>query len=347
MSGKQSIFIFLILIFVFPAGAQTEEAAQEFALAEEQNEATVDSEELASVQKHASDDDFYSFDDDYFFFEAPDLVIEVPPFEPRSFSDIFPKVNKRLASNGTGLRYSFERGEVPFLVPNPDSGLDLVSGVMKKDPSHVIEALVLIPYKERELDMLDIYNALARIENIKDHTLPTSSGTPFQVFKETTRLVSASDRKAIPDPEPSTVLPYSETMYLRFTDTHIGSLFLRGDMFIDLYGITYNMTNFRDINFSIFSIMKAEKVAIMIYIEPTTDGILIYSVTGITLPGFLIKRMNLTPNINARIRVLIEWITDGLRKQENIEIDQEREDMLKTVIHNNRLNRMLRQNPIN
>ena len=338
-------FLFLLLIFIFPLSAEElgkEDSNGIEVLAEESepdDEQTV-SEEIASLE----DDDFSYFDDDYLFFEAPDLIVEAPPYEPRSFSEIFPRLNRRIAMNGTGYRYSFETGQSPSLLPHPDSGIDLMSDVMKKEPSHIIEALVLVPYKERELDFLDIYNALGRIENIKDQTLPTSSGKPFQVFKETTRLISASNRKPMADPEPAARLPYSDTMYLRFTDSYIGSLFIRGDMSLDLYGITYNLTNFRDINFSIFRIMKAEKVAINIYLEPTKDGILIYSVSGIDLPGFIMKRLNLTPNINARIRVLIEWITEGLRKQESIEIDDERDTMLRTVIHNNRINRMVREN---
>jgi hypothetical protein len=106
-------------------------------------------------------------------------------------------------------------------------------------------------------------------------------------------------------------------MYLRFTDTNIGSIYFKGDISVSLYGITYNLTNFRDINFSIFRIMRAERISIIIYLEPVKEGVLIYSMSGLYLPGFIIKRMNLTPNIHARITSLINWITEGLRMQEN------------------------------
>ncbi|MDR2942662.1 MAG: hypothetical protein LBV17_08755 [Treponema sp.] len=259
-----------------------------------------------------------SFDDDAFFFEAPTLVFEAVPIEPRSFNDIFPDFSRSQiirAMNETGLRYAFEKGGSPALIPNPDSGIDLLSGVMAKKPSHVIEALVVVPYKKRELDMLDVYNALGRVKNIKDHKAYIN-GREIVIFKDTTRLVSAKNRKPIPDPSPTNTLPYSETMYLLFLDPYLGDLYLRGDVSISLYGLTYSMTNFRDVSYSIFKVMKAERFTAVIYAEPIKEGILIYSVSGLYLPNFIAKRVNLTPNMNRRITVLLNWITEGLRIEE-------------------------------
>ena len=260
------------------------------------------------------------FDDGSFFFEAPPLVFEVPPvLESRSFDDIFPnfsRTRKRDVMSDTGLRYSFEKDGFPTLIPGPDSGIDLLSGVMEKKPSHVIEALVVVPYNKRELDMIDIYNALGRVKNIKDYTLLIGD-REFTIFTETTRLASARDRKPLPDPEPANTLPASETMYLLFLDPYMGDLYLRGDISVSLYGITYSMTNFRDISYSIFRVMKAERFSAIIYVEPIKEGVLIYSVSGLYLPNFIAKRINLTPNMNRRITVLLDWITDGLRIQED------------------------------
>jgi len=323
---------FIFLMIINPLGAE---------------EITVEEKNDLTQQNNLNDDsedDF--FDEEYLaslFYDAPDLIIEVPPFEPRSFDDVFPGMPlgfKNNIMNGIGLRYAFEKGGEPTFKPAESSGIDLLSEVLSKDPTHIIEALLVVPYNKRELDMLDIYNALSRIEKIKDHTLVSRSGKITAIFTDTTRLKSATNRKAVPDPSPSEKLPYAETMYLRFTDSFIGNLFLRGDMSLDLYGITYKLTNFRDINFAIFRIMKAEKVTISLYLEPIEEGILIYSASGMSLPGFIIKRMNLTPNINNRIRVLTEWIKEGLKEQENQDINEDREQSINAVIHNNRLNRI-------
>jgi hypothetical protein len=282
------------------------------------NEENIQGERL-SQNEDDFDEDFF-FSDEYLLFNAPGLIYEVSSvFEPRSFDEIFsgfsPEQKLGLMSS-TGLRYSFEKDESPTLIPNPDSGIDLLSSVMEKKPSHIIEALVLLPYNKRELDMLDVYNALREIKNIKDYTI-SMSGRRVNIFKDTTRLESAKNRKPISDPLPASMLPFSETMYLCFTDQYIGPLYLRGDISISLYGITYSITNFRDVSYSIFRIMKAERFSAIIYLEPVKEGILVYSMSGLYIPGFIAHRVNLTPNINVRIRVLVNWIADGLKKEEN------------------------------
>jgi hypothetical protein len=134
---------------------------------------------------------------------------------------------------------------------------------------------------------------------------------------DTTRIESAQRRRPVPDPPHADTLPFSETMYLRFVDQYMGDLYLRGEISINLYGITYSLTNFRDVSYSIFRIMKAESFSAIIYLEPVTEGILIYSMSGLYIPGFIAHRINLTPNMNNRITVLLSWITEGLREEEN------------------------------
>lgn len=258
-------------------------------------------------------------DYDLLFVDAPALIFEVPTFEFRSFYDIFPNLTlsqRRLALSKDGLRRYFVNDESPAFIPNPDFGIDLFSNVMKKKPSHLIEALVVLPYKEKELDLLDIYNALGRIENLKDYSI-LLNGNDFYVFTESTRIVSDRNRRAISDPLPATMLPFSETMHLRLKEFSMGNLFIRADASISMYGITYSMTNFTDIRYFLVPIMRAERFITIIYLEPVKEGVLIYCMCGFYLPGFIADRVNLTPNINRRITIFVNWITDGLRQQEN------------------------------
>jgi len=269
------------------------------------------------------DDDELSSDEesllnDNLVFEAPPLIFEVPSFETRSLDDIFPGLSedeKEDVMSSVGIRNAFEKDDPPTLIPSPDSGIDLLSSVMAKRPSHIIEALVVVPYIKRELDMLDIYNAFRRIKNIQDHTISVR-GNDYKMFMDTTRLESDQKRRPIPDPPPADTLPYSETMYLRFVDLSMGDLYLRGDISISLYGITYSLTNFRDVSFSIFKIMRAERFSAILYIEPVKEGVLIYSMSGLFLPNFIAQRVHLTSNMNVRITVLLDWIIAGLRLEE-------------------------------
>ena len=291
------------------------------------------------VEIFPNEDDFFDEFDNYFF-EAPGLIIEASTTTVyRSMRDIFPGIsnaNRNRAMSSFGLRHSFDKDGGPILIPGPNSGINLLGTVARKNPSHIIEACVVVPYTERGLDLVDIYNALGRIEKLKDQGTTMRNGDVVYIFKDTTRLDTPQRRRAISDPPPANIFPASETMYLRFTDAYIGDVFLRGEISINAHGMIYNLTNFRDINFSIFRIMRAERVSVILYIEPVREGILIYSVSGIFLPDFIIGRVNLTPNINIRITSLLNWISEGLKIQESLPPVTARD-----VIQNEQFNRLL------
>jgi len=313
------LFLFFTLVFISPIPAEPNPDSEKLLIGDDVLFLSEDllhdreSDMRPSGEEAMLDDDY-----DYLDFEAPPLVFEVPSFEVRSFNDVFPglSIEQKIAiMSNRGMRNSFEKDGFPTLIPGPDSGINLLDSVMSKKPSHIIEALIVVPYNRRELDFLDIYNALRRIKNIQDHTL-TIRGNDIKVFVDTTRLESAQRRRPVPDPPHADKLPYSETMYLRFVDQYMGDLYLRGEVSIGLYGITYSLSNFRDVSYSIFRIMKAESFSAIIYLEPVKEGILVYSMSGIYIPGFIAHRVNLTPNMNNRITVLVNWITEGLREEE-------------------------------
>ena len=290
------------------------------------------SEEGLLSEEHLTADDFFSYDEKYeddLFFEAPPLVYEEPRFiyELRSFDDIYPDLSRRqktMAFNSEGLRNYFGKDGSPAMLPASNSGIDLLSSVMTKKPSHLIEAMIVVPYHDIKFDILDIYNALGKIEDIKDYSIYIN-GKYYNIFEETTRIESARNRKPVSDPPPADMLPYAETLYLRFKDSDYGNLYIRGDVSMSLYGITYSLTNFTDVRFFLVPIMKAEGISIIIYLEPLKEGVLVYSVSGLYVPGFIADRVNLTPSINRRINALINWITEGLKRQESIVRERESE----------------------
>ena len=340
LSGLFTILtVFFLFFYIIPASAQDRTNEEATAVSSQNPEKDI-------LEKEAEDklDEDYVPEEAYIIFEeTKNLIVEAPQYVKRSFDDVFPgysRSQKRNISSSAGLRNSYNREGSPSFIPASASGVNLQTTVMRKNPSHIIEAIVLVPYNKRELDILDIYNALGRIEHLKEQTLYFRNGNTLNVFKDTTRIVSASNRRAIPDPEPAGILPYSETMYLRFTDNYIGSIFLRGDITQSLYGITYSMTNFRDIIFSIFPIMQAERVSINLYLEPVKEGILIYSMSGIYLPNFIMDKLNLTNNINNRITVMINWITEGLREQETI-VRERKYPTAESIMHNEGFNRLI------
>ena len=310
LTGKKVCLLFLFIL-IFPLYAESDD--------NESDEEPLSDEEIL-IDNETSLAEAAIPNDDSFFFEAPPLIYEVPVYEIRSFNTIFPNLSpmqRIMAMSNNGLRNYFVKDGSPVFMPNPDLGIDLLGSVMRKNPSHLIEAIAIVPDYGRDLDLLDIYNALGRIEKIKDQSV-LLNGSDFYVFTESTRIESARNRRAVSDPLPASMLPFSETMYLRLKEINLGNLFLRGDISISMYGITYSMTNFTDVRFLLIPLVRAERFITTLYLEPVMEGILIYSVTGFYLPGFIADRVNLTPNINRRITIFINWISEGLRIHETV-----------------------------
>ena len=253
-----------------------------------------------------------------FFFLFGFFFISPLCSEPlRSFDDIFPHLGeniKRLAFSEEGLIHTFEKKESPVLIPAPDSGIDILNVVMEKTPSHLVEALLVVPHNGKTLDRLDAYNAGRKIRDIKNHFyFSHSKKKNIPVFEETTRIESDKKRNPVDDPPHIMTLPLSETIYLFVKDTTFGNLYVRGNLSTDRYGITYNLTNFAAVRFLIFTVLKAEKFSAVIYLEPVGEGILIYGIAGAYIPDFIANIINISGEIESRLAVLINWITTNLK----------------------------------
>ena len=233
----------------------------------------------------------------------------------RSFDDLFPYISghqRWRVFSSAGLRNIFSIDDPPRYSPAPNSGIDLVGAAMERGPVQLVEALVVIPYNGKQIDRLDAYNVMGRIENISNYRVYSTSRERYiPVFEESTRLEDARRNRPIPDPPPASVLPASETIYLCLKDTFFGNTYLRGDLNASPYGITFNITNFAAVRFLVFPVMRAEKFSTILYAEPLLEGVLIYGLVGLDIPQFLIPRVNLEFNINRRITVFMDWLRDG------------------------------------
>ena len=233
----------------------------------------------------------------------------------RSVYDLFPGLDEnqmRTVFSSRGLRNTFLHHQPPVIVPASDAQIDLLRLAMQKTPKQLVEALVVVPYAGKALTMLDAYNAIGRVRKISDYTI-LQRGSYIQLFEESTRLNDGNVSSPIPDPPPATVIPLSESIYMCLKDTYFGNTYFRGDLSVSDYGITYNLTNYLAIWYLIFPVMRAEKFATILYVEPLKEGTLIYGVVGLDIPEFLIERIHLGPNINRRLNIFINWLRDGFR----------------------------------
>jgi hypothetical protein len=236
----------------------------------------------------------------------------------RSFDEIFTtlgEARKREVFGDEGLIRSVKRNEKLEFIPAPNSGIDLAGVINRENPSYLAESLLVIPYQGHILDRLDIYNALGRIGDLKGRLYHSHTrNAEVALFEEATRIESERNTRAVADPPPSRVLPNSETVYIRLKDVNFGNSYYRGDMSVSPYGVTYNITNFRNISYLVFTVMKEGKFSAVLYMEPLTEGMLIYSMAGADASDFIAGLIDIPSAISKRLAVFIGWISDGLKR---------------------------------
>jgi hypothetical protein len=246
------------------------------------------------------------------------LVFLVPVFlEARSFDEIFPFLEKELKAqvfSGAGVIRTPERIEDTAILPAFSSGINLIDKVMENKPSFFVESLHIVPYGSRKLSVLDAYNALGKVRDLKGrlyHSFTRDADIPL--FEDAARIESNTKNKAIPDPAPSAFLPSSETVYIRLKDVNFGNSYYRADVNTSSYGITYSLTNYKTITYLIFTVMPEEKFQANLYLEPLDEGMLIYSLAGTDVSDFIANRIDISSAISKRLAVFIDWVSDGIK----------------------------------
>jgi len=246
------------------------------------------------------------------------LLISFPAeSQLRSFNELFPGITenqKQRIYSEEGMIHSFLRNETSLFVPGKNSGINLWPAVMEKIPSQMAEALIVVPYRNRPLNKLDIYNVLGKVRGLSNYTINSRSRGTIALFSESTRIDTPNRNSPIPDPPPALILPSAETIYGRYKDPYFGNTYLRGDFSVNQYGVIYRLTNTNTIWYFIFPVMGAEKLALVFYAEPVAEGLLVYGLAGLDIPMFIASNIDLSDHINMRVRIVMNWLTDNIKE---------------------------------
>jgi len=237
----------------------------------------------------------------------------------RSFEEIFPGIGANLkneAFSTGGFIHSLEKNESLEIIPATGSGINLQSAVMRGNPSFLAESLLVIPYQGRTLEKLDAYNALGRIRDLKGRLYSSHTrNAEVPLFEDATRLESPTKNNPVPDPQGASVLPISETVFIRLKDINFGNTYYRGEMTTSQHGVTYSLSNYRNITYLLFTVMKEGRFSAILYMEPLKEGMLVYSVAGADTSDFIASKIDIPSAISKRLAVFIGWINDGLTEK--------------------------------
>ena len=240
----------------------------------------------------------------------------------RSFVEIFPALAPaiREAAFEDGGYFVSYKGSVSDIIGSAQSKIEphIINAVLNKNPVYLVESILVIPGEANEYSLLDVYNALGKVRALKGrmyHSHTRKEDVPL--FEEVTRIESDKKNVPIDDPPPASRIPSSETVYMRLKDANFGNSFYRGDLTLERRGLRYSLTNFKSLTYYIFPAIKEEKFTAQLYIEPVSEGILIYALAGadasdLASSNFVSSKVSIASAISKRLAVILDWITDGI-----------------------------------
>jgi hypothetical protein len=240
----------------------------------------------------------------------------------RAFNDIFPNLNQDIKTavfKESGYVKSSQKTSGFVIIGNgQNSKLDtqIVNNVLRKNPSFLVESILLLQGNPGFISLLDIYNALGKINDLKGRMYNSyTKNRPVPLFEEANRIVSDRQTTAIPDPPPTRTLPRNETIYVRLKDVNFGNTYYRAEMALIQNGLRYTLTNFRSMSYLFIPVIKEDKFIAQLYFEPIQEGILIYSVAGADISDFVASKIDMDSAISKRLNVINSWAIDGIKKK--------------------------------
>lgn len=246
-------------------------------------------------------------------------VFNVCPDELRAFDEIFPNLGRdvRNASFSSAGFYKSSRITSGHNIIGRNAEIDpqITEIVLTKNPGFLVESILVIPPKQNKITILDIYNSLQNVRDLKGrlyYSETKKQTTPL--FEDATRLKSEKQTTAIPDPPPASAVPQTETVYVRLKDVNFGNSFYRGDMALVQNGLRYSLTNFRHLTYLLVPVIKEGNFFAQLYIEPIREGVLIYSIAGADISDFFSSKIGMDSAISKRLGVITAWAADGIAR---------------------------------
>jgi hypothetical protein len=235
----------------------------------------------------------------------------------RSFEELFPyfdEAKREKVFSDAGLFVSQKNTVSLQLLPSALAGSGMQQSVLERRPVFLIESLLVIPFQGGRPDLLTIYNACGKVQNLKGRQYHSfTRDRDIALFEDATRIQSPRRLSAIPDPPAASSVPRQETMYLRLKDANFGNSYYQADISVDRYGLTYRLVNFKNLSYLFFPAIRENKFIAQLYIEPIAEGVLIYSLSSVDVSDFIASKIDIPSAFGKRLEVIIDWLGDGIQ----------------------------------
>jgi hypothetical protein len=233
----------------------------------------------------------------------------------RSFNDLYPgfrseQMNRVFSDDGFSQSGKGSNGFA--LLPRTSGNPEIASRITGKNPSFIVESLRVIPGKNAGL--LSVYNAVSKVRNLKGRVYHSATRDKYvPLFEDATRIESTRRMNAVADPPPAAAVPASETFYARLKDANFGNCYYRITLSSNGRSILCDLSNFKTIYYAVFPVMKENNFTALLYVEPITEGLLIYSVSTAEVSGFVAGQIDIPSALRKRLDVIIGWMIDGIK----------------------------------
>ncbi|MDR0504025.1 MAG: hypothetical protein LBH16_11985 [Treponema sp.] len=241
--------------------------------------------------------------------------------QARTFAGIFPGLGsdiKSAAFTDDGYLKFGKKTDTFALIGNIEkTGIDpeIVKLVLAGNPGYIVEALILIPMEEKNVSLVNIYNALGKIGDLKGRLYYSETRKQLHpLFEEATRIASERKTTPVPDPAPAGNIPKDETNFLRLKDTNFGNTYYRSEISLLQNGLLFGLTNFKSISYFVVPVIKEGKFIAQLYFEPVKEGVLIFGIAGADISDYVASKIHIQSAIAKRLSVFISWAIDGLKK---------------------------------
>jgi hypothetical protein len=240
----------------------------------------------------------------------------------RALNDIFPNLSQDERSavfNETGLVKTNSKATGFDIIGGNKLavGIDpaIINPVLIMNPGYLVESISVINLNKKEVTLLDIYNALGNIRDLKGRLYSSYTRNEYvPLFEDATRIKSDKQTSPIPDPPPSVSVPLQETVFLKLKDANFGNSYYRGEVKMIQKGLCYTLTNFKNLTYFLVPVIKEGNFVALLYIEPINEGVLIYGFGGINISDFYASKISVRSAITKRLGVITAWAADGIRK---------------------------------
>jgi hypothetical protein len=175
----------------------------------------------------------------------------------------------------------------------------------------------MFPYLDNKpVELLAVYNAMGKVKNLSGRTYHSATRDKvIPLFENATRVESPRKTTPLPDPPDAASVPSADTMYIRLKDSNFGNSYYLGEIVTIGGGLLYTLTNFRNLTVGPISIIRENNFIAQFYIEPLSDGLLVYAAASAGVSDFIASRIHIPSAIQKRLDVIMGWFTDNFRAE--------------------------------